>query len=76
MNAIDMLVVGGTATAADFAATIPNPVKTALPGTQATIYYLIRSTDYADAVPGCGYNTAYSPAGDVYSFVVTRSNAP
>jgi hypothetical protein len=76
MNPIEMSYLGGSATSADFGVTIPNPVVNDPPGTTAKIYYLIRSTDAADLVMGCDYNTAYAPATGVYSFTVKRSTAP
>jgi hypothetical protein len=76
MEPIEMSYLGGTSTSADFGATITNPVVNSMPGTTATIYYLIRSTDAADFVTGCTYNTAYAPATGDYSFVVKRSSTP
>jgi hypothetical protein len=73
LQPLDMAYLGGPLTDSDFGATIPNPVLASAPGTTATIYYVIRSTDTADAVDGCGYNTAYDPPTGVHSFVVKRA---
>ena len=73
MTAIDMLFVGGTNVDSSYAATIPNPVYADAPGTTATIYYVLRSTDEDDSVTGCAYNTSYDPPTGVHSFVVKRS---
>lgn len=76
MNPVQMSWLGGSSTSADFGATIPNPVVNDAPGTTQTIWYLLRSTDAADAVMGCAYNTTFSPSSGTYSFTVKRSTAP
>jgi hypothetical protein len=72
MTPIAMLQVGGTATDPSFAATLNNPNVGMPSGTATTIYYLLRATDAADAVPGCSFNTTFNPTTGVYQFVVTQ----
>ena len=48
--------------------------RRAAPGTTATIYYVIGTTDDDDAVAGCQYHATFSPTSGVYSFVIKRAN--
>ncbi|HEX8951319.1 MAG TPA: hypothetical protein VF945_05715, partial [Polyangia bacterium] len=74
MNAVDMNLLSGSSQDGQWGGTIPSPVLNAAPGTTATIYYVIGSTDNDDAVAGCQYHASFSPASGVYSFVITRAN--
>lgn len=73
MNAVYMQFLSGTLSDGDWGATIPSPVYYASPGTKATIYYLIRTTDADDTKSGCAYHTTFRPASGVYSFVITKA---
>jgi hypothetical protein len=73
MNAVYMGFLSGTLSDGDWGATIPSPVYYSTAGTQATIYYLIRTTDSDDSKTGCAYHTTYAPANGVYSFVITKA---
>ncbi|HEX6838994.1 MAG TPA: hypothetical protein VF334_20590 [Polyangia bacterium] len=74
MNTVDMELLSGTAQDGQWGATIPSPVIDSPPGTSATIYYVIGTTDDDDAVAGCPYHATFSPASGVYSFVITEAN--
>jgi hypothetical protein len=74
MNAVDMQLLSGTKQDGQWGGTIPSPVIDDPPGTSATIYYVIGTTDDDDAVSGCQYHATFSPASGVYSFVIKRAN--
>jgi hypothetical protein len=67
---IQMPEKSGTAQSGSFEGVIPNPVVASPSGTMVTIYYVVEADD-ADPPAGCAHQ-AFSPAGGVYSFVVTR----
>lgn len=73
MDAVDMLFVGGTATASQFGVTLFNPTTFDPPGTTRTVYYVIRATDADDGVAGCKYHTTLHPTTGVHRFVVKRA---
>jgi hypothetical protein len=74
MDVVEMELLSGGSQDGQWGATIPSPVFDEAPGTSATIYYVVATTDDDDADAGCTYHATFSPAAGVYSFVIERAN--
>ncbi len=63
MQQAAMALSAGDMLSGTYQGTIPNPVASAAPGTQATIYYLIEARDDDDPTGACDHVTDAPPTG-------------
>lgn len=71
LQQVAMALTGGTTTAGQWTATIPNPVASQSAGASSTLYYLIVAGDDDDTTGSCDHET-FGPMTGTYQMTITN----